>query len=71
MRLTGYLGLIALCIIMALGQIFTECTPDLLATDDCADVANPIACYNEYRWNTQTLQCIDGTNDADRRRKAR
>ncbi|KAK4234630.1 hypothetical protein C8A03DRAFT_47091 [Achaetomium macrosporum] len=49
---------------------FPECTQELLRTDDCAVVVNPTACYNQFRWSTRTLGCIDGTNDADRKRKA-
>lgn len=49
----------------------TECTADLVVTDDCTDVMNPIACYNQYRWNTRTLSCIEGANDAERKRKVR
>ena len=39
--------------------------------DDCADVINPNACYNQFRFNAQTLQCIDGKDNADRARKVR
>lgn len=73
MRLTGSLGLLALSLVTgqpALGQQFPECTQELVRTDDCADVINPAACYNMFRWSPMTLSCIDGTDDADRRRKA-
>ncbi|EJT69538.1 hypothetical protein GGTG_13156 [Gaeumannomyces tritici R3-111a-1] len=51
-------------------QQFPVCTADLVKTDECADVINPAACYNQFRWNTRTLTCIEGTNDQDRKRKA-
>ncbi|KAB5566331.1 hypothetical protein GE09DRAFT_1218597 [Coniochaeta sp. 2T2.1] len=54
----------------ASAQQATTCTSDLVVTDDCTDVMNPIACYNQYRWNTRTLSCIEGTNDTERKRKA-
>ncbi|TLS21022.1 uncharacterized protein PpBr36_10760 [Pyricularia pennisetigena] len=50
-------------------QQYSECTSDLVRTDDCADVINPAACYNQFRWNSRTLACIEGTDDADRKRK--
>ncbi|TLD15735.1 uncharacterized protein PgNI_00138 [Pyricularia grisea] len=50
-------------------QRYPECTSDLVRTDDCADVINPAACYNQFRWNARTLTCIEGVNDADRKRK--
>jgi hypothetical protein len=71
MKLASSFGLIALCFTMVLCQEFPECTKELLRTDDCADVINPAACYNQFRWNTRTLQCIDGANDSERRRKVR
>ncbi|KAK3356540.1 hypothetical protein B0T25DRAFT_497152 [Lasiosphaeria hispida] len=65
------LGLIALWLAMALGQQETECTRELARTDDCADVINPNACYNQFRFrDAQTLTCIDGKDTADRARKA-
>jgi len=66
------LGFIALWLAMALGQQATECTRELARTDDCADVINANACYNQNRFrNTQTLQCIDGKDNTDRARKAK
>ncbi|KAK1761748.1 hypothetical protein QBC33DRAFT_462738 [Phialemonium atrogriseum] len=66
------LTLIAFWLAMALGQTTTVCTADLASTDDCADVINPIACYNQFGFSgTRTLACIDGKNDAERSRKAR
>ncbi|KAI0143792.1 hypothetical protein GGR57DRAFT_507766 [Xylariaceae sp. FL1272] len=46
------------------------CTREMVDSDDCAAVIDANACYNEFRWNAQTLQCIDGTDNADRQRKA-
>jgi len=71
MTRSSSLGLIALFITAFLvqAQEFPECTRELIRTDDCADVINPNACYNQFRWNSRTLSCIDGVDDADRRRK--
>ncbi|KAI1498915.1 hypothetical protein F5X99DRAFT_411618 [Biscogniauxia marginata] len=56
---------------IALGQDVPECTRELAATDDCADVINANACYNQFRFTSpRTLTCIGGTDDADRIRKA-
>jgi hypothetical protein len=62
---------IALWLAAARAQQATTCTSDLVVTDDCTDVMNPIACYNQYRWNTRTLSCIEGANDTERKRKVR
>ncbi|KAK5627017.1 hypothetical protein RRF57_002732 [Xylaria bambusicola] len=51
-----------------LGQAQT-CTQEMIASDDCAAVIDANACYNEFRWNAQTLQCIDGKDNTDRQRK--
>ncbi|KAI1652903.1 hypothetical protein F4813DRAFT_288354 [Daldinia decipiens] len=54
-----------------LGQQVPECTRELAATDDCADVINANACYNQFRFrNNQTLSCIGGTNNDERAKKA-
>ncbi len=48
------------------------CTREMSSSDDCADVIDPNACYNEYRFNSmRTLSCIAGKDDTDRARKAR
>ncbi|KAK3686220.1 hypothetical protein B0T22DRAFT_483117 [Podospora appendiculata] len=66
------LALMTICLAMALGQQVDDCPIALLRTDDCADVINPNACYNEFRFTSaRTLQCIDGKDDKDRARKAR
>ncbi|KAF2729403.1 hypothetical protein EJ04DRAFT_537867 [Polyplosphaeria fusca] len=51
---------------LGLGQ---ECTRELVETDDCAAVIDANACYNKFRWNAQTLTCIDGTDTKDKQRK--
>ncbi|KAI1340278.1 hypothetical protein F5Y15DRAFT_415167 [Xylariaceae sp. FL0016] len=69
MRITH--GLVALGAALAFCQTVPECSAELAATDDCADVINANACYNEFRFQgTQTLTCIGGTDDADKKRKA-
>ena len=63
-------GLVTVFVAVALGQAGTTCTREMAQSDDCADVINPNACYNQFRFrNMQTLQCIAGKNDADRARK--
>ncbi|KAK0668107.1 hypothetical protein QC762_000530 [Podospora pseudocomata] len=65
------LGLLALWASTSLGQSMQECTRELARTDECADVINPNACYNMYRFNSaRTLSCIEGKDDAERKRKA-
>lgn len=63
-------GLIAMWFAMTFGQTAPVCTKELARTDECADVINANACYNQNRFNNaQTLQCIDGKDNADRARK--
>lgn len=63
-------GLITLWLATAFSQQIVECTKELVSDVDCADVINPTACYNQFRFrNAQTLQCIEGTDNADRARK--
>lgn len=71
MRIPLALLSIAIWVATARAQQATTCTSDLVVTDDCTDVMNPIACYNQYRWNARTLSCIEGANDTERKRKAR
>jgi hypothetical protein len=52
-------------------QTYPECTIDLARSDDCAAVINANACYNKFRWNAQTLTCIDGTDNAVKAKKVR
>jgi hypothetical protein len=50
-------------------QTYPECTREVARTDDCAAVINANACYNKFRWNAQTLTCIDGTDNAAKAKK--
>ena len=57
---------------VAYGQTATECTRELAATDDCADVINANACYNQFRFQSnQTLSCIGGADNNERAKKVR
>lgn len=61
---------IAVWVTMALGQTAPVCTQELARTDECADVINANACYNQDRFKgAATLQCIDGKDNADKARK--
>ncbi|OTA69638.1 hypothetical protein K449DRAFT_429104 [Hypoxylon sp. EC38] len=56
---------------VAVSQQFPECTRELAETDDCADVINANACYNQFRFrDNQTLSCIGGTDNNARAKKA-
>ena len=69
MRLLS-LASMSLLLGISLGQQFPECTRELAETDECADVINANACYNQFRFrDRQTLTCIGGTDDNDRIRK--
>ncbi|KAL2104627.1 hypothetical protein VUR80DRAFT_10073 [Thermomyces stellatus] len=62
---------ITLWVATALAQANVECTKEMVETDDCAAVINPAACYNMFQFRgRETLSCIEGTDDADRARKA-
>jgi hypothetical protein len=66
------ISLFALLLALAWGQSTQECTREVAATDECADVINPNACYNQFKFGSaRTLQCIDGKNDEDRKKKVR
>ncbi|KAA8617667.1 hypothetical protein PtrSN002B_011228 [Pyrenophora tritici-repentis] len=56
-------------ITIASAQTYPECTAEVARTDDCAAVINANACYNKFRWNSQTLMCIDGDNNAVKQRQ--
>ncbi|KAI1384941.1 uncharacterized protein F4822DRAFT_416759 [Hypoxylon trugodes] len=61
----------SLWLVAVLGQQFPECTRDVAATDDCADVIDANACYNQFRFqNNQTLSCINGKDNNERALKA-
>ncbi|TPX15345.1 uncharacterized protein E0L32_004622 [Thyridium curvatum] len=63
-------AVLTLWVAACLGQQQTVCTNEMATSDDCADVINPIACYNQFGFNgARTLNCIDGKNDADKKRK--
>ncbi|KAH7408807.1 hypothetical protein DE146DRAFT_647236 [Phaeosphaeria sp. MPI-PUGE-AT-0046c] len=47
---------------LAAAQTFPACTMEAARSDDCAAVINANACYNKFKWNAQTLTCIDGTD---------
>lgn len=65
------IGFLTLWLTMALGQgQMLECTEELLQTEDCYEVMMPIACYNQFRWNAQTINCINGS-DAEKKAKVR
>jgi hypothetical protein len=63
--------ILALFLTLAHGQTYQECTADLVRTDDCAGVIDANACYNKFRWNAQTLTCIEGKDDAEKKRRVR
>ncbi|KAF1998498.1 hypothetical protein P154DRAFT_439064 [Amniculicola lignicola CBS 123094] len=65
------LTLIPLLLSLAVAQQAAVCTRELARTDECADVINANACYNQGRFaNTQSLQCIDGKDNTERAAKA-
>ncbi|KAI8964831.1 hypothetical protein F5Y11DRAFT_314538 [Daldinia sp. FL1419] len=64
-------ALVSLCFAVVLGQDVPECSRELAATDDCADVINANACYNQFRFrDNQTLSCIGGATNDERAQKA-
>jgi hypothetical protein len=54
---------------LAAAQTYPPCTMEAARSDDCAAVINANACYNKFRWNAQTLTCIDGTDNAVKAKK--
>ena len=63
------LAIIAMWLVMVFGQR-TDCPKELAQTDDCADVINANACYNQFRFNgAQTLTCVGGKDAKDKQRK--
>lgn len=55
-----------------LAQTYPECTAELVRTDDCAGVIDANACYNKFGFrNAQTLQCIEGKDDAEKKKRVR
>lgn len=65
------LALTSLFIAFSIAQTFPECTMEVARTDDCAAVINANACYNKFKWNAQTLTCIDGTDNATKQKMVR
>lgn len=64
------LGVLSILLATVAAQTEQVCTQELVKDVDCADVINPTACYNMFRFrNAQTLSCIEGTDNADRARK--
>ncbi|KAF1917556.1 hypothetical protein BDU57DRAFT_571006 [Ampelomyces quisqualis] len=63
------LGLTTLLLALVSAQTFPECTAEAARTDDCAAVINANACYNKFRWNAQTLTCIDGNDNVAKQKK--
>ncbi|KAL2125512.1 hypothetical protein VTJ04DRAFT_1877 [Mycothermus thermophilus] len=63
MRLPASFGILAMLLALVAAQSespdFPKCTSELLETDECLAVVNPNACYNQFRWNSRTLTCID------------
>lgn len=56
---------------LAAAQTYPACTAEAARSDDCAAVINANACYNKFRWNAQTLTCIDGTDTKLKQQKVR
>ncbi|KAJ4296201.1 hypothetical protein N0V90_006246 [Kalmusia sp. IMI 367209] len=66
----GSFSLLAMFLSATLAQTYPECTAELVRTDECAGVINANACYNKNRFqNAQTLQCIEGANDAEKKKR--
>jgi hypothetical protein len=63
------LPLITILLPFTSAQTYPECTMEAARSDDCAAVINANACYNKFRWNAQTLTCIDGTDNAVKAKK--
>ncbi|KAL5381838.1 hypothetical protein PMIN06_006852 [Paraphaeosphaeria minitans] len=62
---------LAILVSTSLAQSYPECTPELVRTDECAGVINANACYNKMGFrNAQTLQCIEGKDEAEKKRRA-
>ncbi|KAI1733491.1 hypothetical protein F4680DRAFT_454902 [Xylaria scruposa] len=68
MKLSSIMLVLVSAAPLAFGQAQT-CTQEMIASDDCAAVIDANACYNKFRWNAQTITCIDGKDNADRQRK--
>jgi hypothetical protein len=71
MKLTSPLLTVLLTLTTVHAQSYPECTAEVARSDDCAAVINANACYNKFRWNAQTLTCIDGNDTAVKQKKVR
>jgi len=65
------LAVLATLLALSAAQTYPECTAEVARSDDCAAVINANACYNKFRWNAQTLTCIDGNDNAVKQKKVR
>jgi len=64
------LGCLTLWLAIVAAQSYPECTANVARTDECASVINANACYNKFGFrNAQALTCIDGTSDAEKKKK--
>ena len=63
------LNLAVLFFALSYAQTYPECTAEVARSDACAAVINANACYNKFRFNAQTLTCIDGTDDAVKKKQ--
>lgn len=62
------LSMFAFLVSTSLAQTYPECTAEMVRTDDCAGVIDANACYNKMGFrNAQTLQCIEGKDDAQKK----
>jgi hypothetical protein len=69
MKLTFPLFTVIVILESVHAQSYPECTAEVARSDDCAAVINANACYNKFRWNAQTLTCIDGNDTAVKQKK--
>ncbi|KAH7110093.1 hypothetical protein B0J11DRAFT_448509 [Dendryphion nanum] len=64
------LGLLTFWFAVAYAQTYQECTQAVARTNECADVINANACYNQDRFGSaRTLQCVDGKDNKERSAK--
>ena len=68
------LAAMALWLSVAQGQAAGQerlltCTSAVVEDYDCAQVIAPVACYNQFKFNSaSTFTCIEGKDDADKAR---
>lgn len=74
MKLTLGAAVFWLSMAMAQGQAVGQerllnCTSTVVEDYDCAQVIAPVACYNQFKFNSaSTFTCIEGKDDADKAR---